>query len=214
MSRYQKDDDGAGFAIAFVVILILLLMRSGYAAEIPSEAWRYQRDMTRSAWRTFGPTAPVATLAAQIQQESSWRINAVSLAGAQGFAQFMPATAADMAHRFPNDCAPANPFSPRWAFNCRDRYLQTLIVAASNGNTDECSEWAFGFRAYNGGGTWVKRDRRLAAMDGADPNNWLAVYGYNAGRSEASFRENSEYPIRIFNTATTYAPWGDWLHCY
>lgn len=196
-----------------IAATLVLLASTCLLAQVPSEAWRYQRDMTRSAWRTFGPSAPVATLAAQIHQESSWRIKAVSWSGAEGFAQFMPGTAADMAKRFPEDCAPANPFSPRWAFNCRDRYLQTLINAAANDNTDTCSEWAFGFRAYNGGGTWVKRDRSLAAMDGADPDNWVAVYGYNAGRKEAAFRENSEYPVRIFKIERSYAAWGNRLGC-
>ncbi|WZB64465.1 lytic transglycosylase domain-containing protein [Achromobacter xylosoxidans] len=47
--------------------------------------------------------APVSTFAAQIHQESAWRPGAVSAVGAQGMAQFMPATSSWIAG-----------LSPRW----------------------------------------------------------------------------------------------------
>jgi soluble lytic murein transglycosylase-like protein len=169
--------------------------------------------MLQSAWRVFGPNAPVAVLAGQIHQESAWKIDAVSWAGAQGFAQFMPATSRDMETRYPNDCAPANPFNAQWAFRCRDRYLHSLIKASRNEHTGECSDWAFGLKAYNGGLGWVRKDRARAASMGDNPNDWRIVNLYNAGRRESAHRENREYPERIFRHADNYVVWGRSLSC-
>jgi soluble lytic murein transglycosylase-like protein len=193
--------------------LWLLALSGSLQAELPPTAWAYRAEMLQSAWRVFGPDAPVAVLAGQIQQESAWQIDVVSWAGAQGFAQFMPGTARDMAARYPNECAPANPFNPQWAFRCRDRYLKGLIRASRNERTGECSDWAFGLKAYNGGLGWVRKDRSLAASQGADPDDWRMVNLFNAGRKPSAHKENREYPERIFRHALDYAVWGRNLLC-
>ncbi len=176
----------------------------------PPAAEQYRAAMTRSAYRIHGPAAPVSLLAGQIHQESAWKPLARSHAGAEGLAQFMPATAADMAARFPGDCAPANPFSPAWAFTCRDRYMASLLrqLSPTGGGLTECARWVFALRAYNGGMGWVIRDRRKAAEAGVDPDNWIQVQQFNAGRSAANFRENTEYPVRILWLQQRYASWG------
>lgn len=197
----------------YLVAFALLLASTAWAAEIPSSAWVYRDAMKKSAWRTFGLDAPVATLAAQIHQESAWDINAISAAGAQSLAQFMPGTAADMAARFPSICAPANPFNPVWAFQCRDKYLKTLITAIHNNESTECDDWALGLRAYNGGLGWIRKDQRLAAMDGANPNDWQELAPYNSGRRFSAWRENTEYPVRIFKLEPIYKPWGRVMGC-
>jgi membrane-bound lytic murein transglycosylase MltF len=169
--------------------------------------------MLKSAWRTFGPDAPVAVLGAQIMQESAWKLQAKSWAGAEGLAQFMPGTAADMAARFPNECAPANPYSAQWAFRCRDRYLQILNRASRNERTTDCDEWAFGLRRYNGGGTHLIRDQRLAEANGADPDRWQEVAPFNASRKPSAWKENTEYPVKIFRRTLEYDSWGRSLLC-
>lgn len=194
------------------VILFLLLTGSVAAQDIPWQAWEYREAMAESAWQVFGPSAPIATLAAQIHQESAWRCDAVSWAGAQGCGQFMPGTAADMAARYPASCAPANPFSPSWAFRCRDLYLRSLIRASNTGAT-ECDDWAFGLRAYNGGLGWIRKDRALTAMAGDNPDDWRAVEPYNAGRRLSAWRENTEYPVRIYRLESRYTGWGRGLGC-
>lgn len=187
--------------------LFLLLLCSSVWAGPPAAAWEYQSLMQGSAWNTFGPGAPVATLAAQIHQESAWKCDAVSWAGAGGCAQFMPGTEKDMARRFPAQCAPANRFSPPWAFTCRDLYLKTMLKG------DSCSDMAFALRGYNGGWGWVRRDQRLTAENGFDPTNWQHVALFNAGRRESAFKENTEYPVRIFKLETMYASWGGAMEC-
>lgn len=83
--------------IRLALSLILLCLLSGchpvFAVSIPVEARQYQRELTRNARAVWGLNAPVSTFAAQIHQESQWNARARSPVGAQGLAQFMPATA-------------------------------------------------------------------------------------------------------------------------
>jgi soluble lytic murein transglycosylase-like protein len=195
--------------LVFLFLVIPGLLQAG----VPIQAWEYQDQMSESAWNIFGPTAPVATLAAQIQQESGWKCSVVSWAGAQGCAQFMPGTAADMARRFPQFCAPADPFDPEWAFTCRDLYLRSLINEMRDRSMDECSNWAFGFKAYNGGLGWVRRDYAVAITAGANASDWRVTNQYNAGRKASAWKENTEYPIRIFKLMYQYESWGRSLSC-
>lgn len=192
------------------------LLSNVKAAPSPA-AEQYRAAMTRSAYRIHGPAAPIATLAGQIHQESAWQPLARSPVGAEGLAQFMPATAADMAARFAADCAPANPFSPAWAFACRDRYMQTLLrqVRSQGPGLTECSRWVFALRAYNGGMGWVLWDRAEARRNGVNPDDWAQVQPYRgtnprtgARRSDANHRENTEYPARILWLQARYAAWG------
>lgn len=188
--------------------------------QVTPAAWGFRGEMTTSAYRVFGPSAPVSTLAGQIHQESAWQTHARSPVGAQGLAQFMPSTAADMAKNFPASCAPANPYSPPWAFGCRDRYMAGLLRSVRRpvppGDTvAECSAWAFALRAYNGGLGWINRDRRAAMAAGVDADDWRAVRPFNAGRSAANHRENREYPERIYRLGARYAAagWGRIVTC-
>lgn len=194
-------------------VLLLLLIPCFAQAQVPAEAWAHRADMLKSAWRVFGPNAPVAILGAQIHQESAWKVDAVSWAGAQGLAQFMPGTASDMEKRWPNDCYPANPFNARWAFTCRDKYLLSLINASRTPYTSECSDWAFGLKAYNGGLGWVRKDRAMAKTAGSNSDDWRIVNLYNAGRKPAAHKENREYPERIFKLTNYYTVWGRGLTC-
>jgi soluble lytic murein transglycosylase-like protein len=175
----------------------------------PARAAQYQRAMTESARRVFGWGAPTATLAAQIHQESGWREDARSHAGALGIAQFMPATAEDMAARH-RACAPARPLDAEWSFRCRDRYMHSRLAAIQTMATgfDECGHWTFALRAYNGGLGWVQRDRRLALARGLNPDAPEDVAQVNAGRSAAAFRENVEYAAKIHRLAARYAAHG------
>ena len=61
--------------------------RFGGTPTIPAE---YEAVIAEAAKRC--PAIPSRILAAQIAVESSWRVDAVSPAGAQGIAQFMPST--------------------------------------------------------------------------------------------------------------------------
>lgn len=184
------------------------------SGRVPEAAHQYQRTLTAEAQTVFGVRAPVASLAAQLHQESAWRADARSRVGASGLAQFMPATAADMARIYPRELGPADPLNPAWAIKAQVRYMRDLnrsIKPVAGGRPlNDCATWWFGFRAYNGGLGWINRDRRLTAANGGDPNYPWSVEQWNAGRSAANFRENTEYPRRIIMRWTPVYVAGNW----
>jgi len=176
----------------------------------PSGAQRWRRTVVTVAHQQFGLNAPIATLAAQLHQESAWKPDARSHAGALGMAQFMPATARDMARLHPTACAPAQPFDPRWAIRCAARYDADLYRAIRAQTL--CDRWAMTLSAYNGGLGWVYRDQRTARDVQLNPGRWWGnTEVVNAGRSISAWLENRGYPRRILHTlAPRYvqAGWG------
>lgn len=189
----------------FLFLLFLLALLSGasikvsWGAEaIPHDAARYQRDLTRNARLAWGLDAPVATFAAQIHQESRWNPTARSGAGAQGIAQFMPATAKWIGGAYPKLGAGAasNPVWSMRALATYDKHLWDQVGIAPS-----CERFAFALSGYNGGLGWVRRDRAIARARGDDPALWFGhTERYNAGRSAAAWRENRGYPRRILKT--------------
>ena len=165
---------------------------------IPQNALRLRAELTRNARAIWGLSAPVATFAAQVQQESGWRAEVKSPVGAQGMAQFMPATADWISRLFP-ELAANEPFNPSWALRALvtyDRYLWERLAAAT-----DCDRMAMALSAYNGGLGWVRRDAALAATQGLEPEAWWDhVETVNAGRTAANWRENRGYPRRILRT--------------
>ena len=198
-----------------ILVLVLCAMTWGLifaafasAAEIPRQALAHRALLTREARAVWGLDAPIATFAGQIHQESAWCHDAVSPVGAQGLAQFMPATAKWLPTIAPETGEPL-PFSPSWAIRALvsyDRWLWKRISAAS-----DCDRWAMTLSAYNGGLGWVRRDQTLAKTAGMNPGDWSHVALHNAGRSPSNFQENRAYPTRILHKWTPIyraAGWG------
>lgn len=205
--------------------LLVFTMTAGVAAApvIPAGAAAYKRVVVREAHRTFGLDAPIAVLAAQLHQESGWRADAHSPAGALGLAQFMPGTALDIAKRHPDACAPASPFNADWAVRCQQRYMGELVAQtqpfAHGGQLSECSRWAMALASYNGGNGWTQRDRVHAQLTGHDPNAWFGVVerAPDPRRAPRFVRENRGYPTRILLViAPVYADagWGRNVACW
>lgn len=187
-----------GYLLAVFVLFIVGLMLTGPAnAAIPEVAKIYQRTLTRTAHTFWGVDAPVATFAAQIHQESRWQIDARSPAGAEGLAQFMPATSDWFASINPRDLTTAQPYNPAWAMRAQvmyNRWLYNRIAAA-----DACNRMAFTLSAYNGGLGWVQRDQALASASGADQLIYADVAPFNAGRADRFIAENRNYVTAILN---------------
>lgn len=166
------------------------------AQQVPAQAARYRAELTRAAHAAWGLGAPLATFAAQVHQESGWNAAAVSHVGAQGMAQFMPATAdwwCQVNKLAPADCRPTNPVWALRAMVGYDTWLRDRLRAA-----DGCQRMAMVLSAYNGGLGWVNRDKTLASSKGLDPLRWFDhVETVNAGRAVAAFSENRGYPRRI-----------------
>lgn len=187
------------------------LFTQASAAQPPAASLQYRDDVIRNARLYWGLSAPVADFAAQLHQESGWRTDAVSPAGAQGMAQFMPATSDWISQLMP-DLNHREPFNPAWAIRALvsyDYWLWQRISAA-----DGCERMAMTLSGYNGGLGWVQRDKRLAIQQGLDSTRWFGhVATVNAGRSTASWRENRHYPQRILHElAPRYRMWGG-SHC-
>jgi soluble lytic murein transglycosylase-like protein len=184
--------------IASALFVLTLACASAHAAALPPGAIKHRAELTRNARAVWGLDAPVATFAAQVHQESRWRADAVSPVGAQGIAQFMPATTDWIAQAYPA-LAERQPFNPSWGLRALvtyDRHLWDRVKATSG-----CDRMAMTLSAYNGGLGWVWRDQKLAAASGTDRGRWFGqVERFNAGRRAEAWRENRDYPRLILQT--------------
>lgn len=185
-------------ALLLVVVSTLFCFAPTAGAQVPEAAEAHERTMTRVAAQEFGLPAPAALLGAQVHQESSWHTAAASGVGAEGLAQFMPATAEWIADIYP-DLGPAAPYSPGWALRALARYDRHILdrIHPHQGAVPDCDRWAFTLSGYNGGPGWVARDRERAADAGADPDRWWGEVSEHTGRGAAAARENRHYVHRI-----------------
>ncbi len=192
----------------FMVFLGVCFTQVAFAAQtIPQAAHQYRAQLTREAHFAWGLNAPVATFAAQIQQESAWNAQAKSHAGAQGLAQFMPATAKWLPEVAPQTGEPM-PYNAAWSIRALVTYDLWLWQRVNAHN--DCHRMAMTLSAYNGGLGWVQRDAKLAKASGLDPTMWWDhVETVNAGRSANAKRENQGYPRRILLVLEPlYHDWG------
>ena len=200
---------GVGFWLALVVVVGFCSKSHAAEVTIPRAAAQYRSELVRSARVVWGLDAPIAVFAAQVHTESWWRNDTVSHVGAQGLAQFMPATAAWLPKVAPETGQPA-PFNPGWSLRALCTYDKWLWER-TDGATD-FERMAFTLSAYNGGQGWVNRDKKLARQRGLDPARWFDnVETVNAGRSAAAWKENRGYPRRILRErqqAYVRAGWG------
>ena len=185
-------------SIVLLLTLVLLQCQPANADTILAQAKHYRSLLVRTSHAVWGLDAPIATFAAQVHQESRWHAQALSPAGAEGLAQFMPATAGWMAEIYPAALADPQPYNPGWALRAMVHYNKWLY--ARNQAHCPCEKWAMVLSAYNGGQGWVNRDRRLALASGASGLAWFnEIERFNAGRSQANFKENRHYPRIILS---------------
>lgn len=171
----------------------------------PAAAAPYRAQLLRAAHSQWGLNAPVAALAAQVHAESAWQPQAVSRVGAQGLAQFMPATARWWCglHGVPAaDCLPHN---PAWALRALVGYDLWLYQRLAAAGAEPERLWAM-LRAYNGGlGHWQAEAARAGSFSRAAVD---AACG-SARRHRSHCAENLAYPQRVLVTLQPrYATWG------
>jgi len=202
MRTYLLDLLGA-FAIVLLAALFVLTAVDA-SAQVPQAAQAYRAELTRTARAVWGLEAPVATFAAQIDQESSWKPGAVSQSGAAGLAQFMPATS-----RWVSDLDPAlqvnQPFNPVWSMRALVTYDRWLYLRTPSGYLPHDRMWVT-LRAYNGGlGHWQAESRHAATCSRAAVD---AACG-SANRAKVHCAENLGYPRRILvELQPRYLTWG------
>lgn len=190
--------------IFFAVVIFLFAMgaqfstaRAADAIVIPEVSVTYRIPLQRAAGDYFGLNAPVATLAAQIHQESHWNPKAASKY-AQGLAQFTPPTAKWL----PEVCKDLQNFD-RWnamqsvrGLACYDAWLFNRVKPIGKTELTPCSRMAFALRGYNGGEGWLQRERQKALAANQNANDWHAVASFRV-RAGWAHKENTTYPRRI-----------------
>lgn len=174
---------------------------------LPPLALRLRPELVRVSHMVWGLSAPVPLFGAQVHQESGWRSDVVSNAGARGLTQFMPETEQWIKKEFHVELGDGEALDPRWAIRAQVRYMRYLHDKLQG--EKECDAMQFALSAYNGGATWVIRDRQVASDSGKNPNKYTDVEPFNSGRSVKNFRENREYPrLIIFRHQPKYLLWG------
>lgn len=190
---------------AFAAILAAMLF-CGVARgqSIPQRAFEYRQTLRSEAARIWGMGQATDIFGAQIHQESSWRPDAQS-PYARGIAQFTPDTEEWIEQLDPGlRQIGGGAFNPRWGIRALvyyDRWLWERIEARN-----EVERWAFVLRSYNGGKSWLDRERRAAAAAGFSTDcNYDAVELFcgrtdpQTGKRRAAWacKENLDYPRRI-----------------
>lgn len=188
-----------------ILFACLALLCQVAHAQVPSAATRYRAELVRAAHNQWGLDAPIAALAAQVHQESGWNPQAVSLVGAKGMAQFMPATSTwwcAIQGIASADCKPTNPTWAMRALVGYDKWLWDRIPEHFNAFD---RMWAT-LRTYNGGlGHWQKE----AALAAGKSREAIDAACGRARRSEQHCPENLGYPQRILvKLQPLYADWG------
>jgi hypothetical protein len=145
---------------------------------------------------------PSMFLARLIWKESHFRPSAVSPKGAQGIAQFMPATAARRGLADPFDTTQAILHSASYLKDLRDAFGNLgLAAAAYNAGEDRVSDWISGVRTL----PWETRDY-VSFITGHSAEDWKAGEASDADLSSqdpADFHtECMKLPIVILAETT------------
>jgi soluble lytic murein transglycosylase-like protein len=195
LERALCDNWFVHFVCAIIAIAALVL---GYLAPslaaapaVPDLASSYRREYARIVRSEWGIEAPIASLAAQIHQESGWNCRAVSRVGARGCAQFMPATARWIAD-VDRGLRDGDVYSPAWAFRAQAVYMRYLRDRVKG--SAPCDRMAFAMSAYNGGLGYVYKRQRVSPQPGVC---FGVTCDINPGIAPANQRENAGYPRRI-----------------
>lgn len=157
----QRINDGLGAGTA---VLDNFGVTTSKVYTLPTRATPYADQIAQSSAQ-YG--LPDNLLAALLNQESGFKPDVIdgrrsSSAGAQGIAQFMPATSADLG---------IDPLNPAEAIPGAAKYLRSLY--------DQVGTWAAALAAYNWGVGNVKRKGIAAAP--AETRNYVASISQAAG---------------------------------
>lgn len=184
------------------------------AVRVPEVNAVQRRYVEQAAEEVWGVDASPARLAAQIHQESHWRAKARSSVGAEGWAQFMPATARWIARQFPDRLGDFDPWDPRQAALAAAIYDHWLFQL-NQGDT-ACARWAFTLSAYNGGEAALQHEQARAERAGANPRLWFWNVASYRGRSMAAWRQNRGYVrqiLKVLEPAYIDAGWAGTAVC-
>lgn len=182
---------GRYFSIGLLCTLLLLACNAEGA--IPTLAYRLKPQLIREIHYTWGLEQEHSVFFAQIHQESTWDPNAKSPVGASGLAQFMPSTAKWISSIYPCDLRGNQPLDVKWAIRALVTYDKWLYD-----RIDSDERWPMTLSSYNGGKTWLDRDRQLTTEKGHNDRFWFGNTEKYSKRSASAFNENRDYVRRIW----------------
>lgn len=192
------------FLVVLAAIVLIAMSATAHAQDVPRAALKHRADLVRVAHAEWGLDAPIAALAAQVHQESGWNPEAVSRVGAQGMAQFMPATTRWWCGLSDIPAAECIPTNPTWALRALVGYDRWLFDRV-RGPSEFDRMWAT-LRAYNGGlGHWQAE----AKSAGAYSRQAVDAACGSARRAVTHCAESLGYPRRILLVLQPrYLTWG------
>ena len=194
----------------FFLLSLLFIVSQNLHAKEPLESLKYKRDLIRYSRITWGMDAPIALFASQIHQESSWNHLAKSKY-AKGLSQFTPRTAKWIRDVFP-ELKIGNIYNPIWSIRAMLLYDQWLDKEISS--TGQCDQWAMILSSYNGGLTWLNRDKSLTEANGSNPKIWWDSVELYSSRDNWAMIENRNYSKKIiFEHQLIYKNWGNKYIC-
>jgi len=193
-----------------IALILSFIAATESIAEVPRESLKYKRELIRHSRIIWGLDAPIPLFASQIHQESTWNHLAKSKY-AKGLTQFTDSTAEWMIEIFP-ELKRANVFNPIWSMRAMLLYNSWLNQRIES--IDECNQWAMILSSYNGGLTWLNRDKELTQTKGSNQNIWWNNVEKYSNRADWAIKENRNYPKSIiFKHQLIYADWGYYNVC-
>ena len=154
------------------------------------------------------PDSRIEVFASQISSESRWKETAkrVEKSGviSYGLMQVLDVTLIGMRkkHTLLADVAPVQMMQARWGIRAGllyDKDMWTLCYFAEGED-----RYAFMLASYNGGFTWVQRDRVLTAENKQDKNIWFGNVERFSRRSPWAFNINRRYVKETLEGAERY----------
>jgi hypothetical protein len=153
----------------------------------------YAEDIKR-AMAAYLPLWPWQYGVAQLYQESLWNPLAVSPAGAEGIAQFMPETWDDMVRKM-GFVDTASPFEPMFAIPAFGRYMRDLRRVWSHVDRTEDERRKLTMASYNcGTGNMLKAQKVAQGASGYD--RIIAALPQVTGVKNA--HETADYVAKIY----------------
>ena len=147
-------------------------------------------------------------LASQIEQESSWRIRAVSTANARGLAQFTSVGVAEV-ERLEPGLRGGDPFNPEWAFLAQCVYMrhQVSLWSERQGlNLVEATRAALA--SYNAGRPHILREWRVCRdTEWCNEKRWSGHIDRICSRMKEACNESRNYVQHIERRNPKYSGW-------
>ncbi|MFX4293625.1 peptidoglycan DD-metalloendopeptidase family protein [Streptomyces bohaiensis] len=188
----------APIVLALALVLFLVLGDGGQvraadtAALQPGAAPPEYAALVQQAADDCDEPLPAVVLAAQLEQESGWNPDAVSPAGAQGIAQFMPGTWQEWGRG-------GSPFDPHDAIPAQGRFMCHLMELAAGAPQYSGSAVELALAGYNAGWGAVQRYRGVPPVTFAsgETHHYVQTIMANVSRLSAAEAGPSDWTAPV-----------------